>query len=271
MKETVGGMSSQARSRSKPGGGKAGGKRGEDDLWPENEAAQPKGKILIGALLALLLLVGGVVWFFVQKGGDELEVPPGSHLPDVYVPQSASPESTALSQRASDIRAFTEGEVFGDFKEVAYRDYTFTLVKSEVSTDCVRAAWGDLVLQTLRRGECSQVARGAYLSKDKKHAGVFTAINMVDAKSAQQVLNSLDPALKGGFIRPPEFPGVKDFGSGFTAAYSQAIGHYVIMSWVGRAGGEQPRAMNELIDGSLAVQKPEEFAWGRLVQLEPRR
>ncbi|MEO3783538.1 hypothetical protein ABGB12_09420 [Actinocorallia sp. B10E7] len=258
-------MSSQARSRSKPGG--AGG----DDLWPENnESELPKGKILIGSLLALLLLVGGGVWFFVQQGDEDPKIPPGSHLPDVYVPQSADPESSALSRRASDIRAFTEGEVFGEHKEVSYRKYVFTLVKSEVSTDCARAAWGDLVVQTLRRGECSQMARGAYLSKDKKYAGVFVAVNMVDAKSAQQVLNSLDPALKGGFVRPPEFPGVKDFGSGFTAAYSQVIGHYVIMSWVGRAGGEQPQAMNELIDGSLAVQKPEEFAWGRLVQLDPR-
>jgi hypothetical protein len=266
MKETVVGMSSQARSRNRPAGA------GEDGFWPENDAEQPsKGKVLIGALLALLLLAGGGVWFLLQQGeGEEdVEAPPGSHLPKVYVPQSPGKESAALARRASDIRPFTEGEVFDGYKEVAYRDYSFTLVKSEVSADCAKTAWGDLVLQTLRRGECTQVARGAYLSKDKKYAGLFTAINVVDAKSAQQVLNSLDPALKGGFIRPLAIPGVQDFGSGFTAAYSQAIGHYVIMSWVGLADGGQPQAMNELIDASLAVQKPEDFAWGRLIHLEP--
>lgn len=266
MKETVGGMSSQARSRNRPEGAD------EDGLWPESDAERqpPKGKILIGALLALLLLAGGGVWFLLQEGEDEAEIPQGSHLPKVYVPQTPGKESAALAQRSADIRAFTEGEVFGEYKEVAYRDYSFTLVGSEVSTDCARAAWGDLVLETLRRGECSQVARGAYLSKDEKYAGVFVAFNVVDAKSAQQVLNSLDPALKGGFVRPLPMAGAKDFGSGFTAAYSQAIGHYVIMSWVGLADGGQPQAMNELIDISLAVQKPEDFAWGRLVQLDPR-
>ncbi|WP_157963683.1 hypothetical protein [Actinocorallia populi] len=257
-------MSSQARSRNKPKGA------GEDGFWPENEAEPPKGRILVGALLALLLIVGGAVWYVVQKDDGEVEVPPGSHLPDVYVPQTPSQESAALGQRSADIRAFTEGEVFGEAKEVSYREYAFTLVKSEVSANCVRGAWGDLLLQTLRRGECSQMARGAYLSKDKKYAGVFAAINMVDAKSAQQVLNSLDPSLQGGFVRPLPIPGVQDFGSGFTAAYSQAIGHYVIMSWVGLADGAQPQAMNELIDSSLAVQKPEDFAWGRLVQLDPQ-
>lgn len=257
-------MSAQARSRSKSRGA------GEDGFWPENESEPPKGRILIGALLALLLLAGGGVWYLLQQGEDEVEIPPGSHLPDVYVPQAPSKESAALGRRATDIRAFTEGEVFGEAKEVSYQKYSFTLVKSEVSTNCVQAAWGDLLLQTLRRGECSQIARGAYLSQDKKYAGLFTAINVVDAKSAQQVLNSLDPSLKGGFVRPLPIEGVQDFGSGFTAAYAQAIGHYVIMSWVGLADGAQPQAMNELIDSSLAVQKPEDFAWGRLVQLDPR-
>ncbi len=256
----MGGMSSQAKTRAK----------GEGEFWPEDDGELPKGKILIGTLLALLLLIGGGIWFLIQKDDAGAEIPAGSHMPDVYVPQDTDQESSKLALRSADVRAFTEGEVFGDYKDVTYRKYSFTLVKSEVSTNCVMAAWGDLLLQTLRRGECSQVARGAYVSKDKLYAGVFVAINMVDAKSAQQVLNALDPSLKGGFVRPLAIPGVKDFGSGFTAAYSQAIGHYVIMSWVGRSGGEQPQAMNELIDSSLAVQKPEDFAWGRLVQLDPR-
>lgn len=256
----MGGMSAQAKPR-----GKA-----EADFWPEEGKDLPKGKILIGTLLALVLLIAGGIWFLMKQGDDGSEIPPGSHLPNVYVPQNPGQETAGLAQRSADIRPFTEGEVFGDYKEVAYRGYSFTLVKSEVGTNCVQATWGDLLQGALRRGECSQVARGAYLSKDKKYAGLFISINMADAKGAQQVLNSLDPALKGGFVRPLAMPGVKDFGSGFTAAYSQAVGHYVIMSWVGLASGAQPQAMNELIDSSLAVQKPEDFAWGRLVELDPQ-
>jgi hypothetical protein len=37
----------------------------------------------------------------------------------------------------------------------------------------------------------------------------------------------------------------------------------VIKTWVQRAGGGQPASLNEMIDVSLAIEKPADFVWGR--------
>lgn len=251
-------------------------KSAEEEIWPEPSSrggAGGKGKIIVAAVAAVVLVVAAAVAWFVLGSGDGdkgAASPTSGHVPDAYVPQSPGQNAGKVASRKTDIRPFTEGELFDAMKQVKYRSYTFELKGAEVTDDCASAVWGQLLVETLERGDCTQAARGAYLSKDGKGAGIFAAFNMADQRAAQQVLNALDPELKGGFVRPLPIDGVTDFGSGFTAAYTQAIGHYVIMSWVGRSDGSPPEAMNELIDTSLAVQKPEEFAWGRIVLLDPR-
>ncbi|ROO84012.1 hypothetical protein EDD29_1523 [Actinocorallia herbida] len=259
------------------GGTSARTKPAEDEIWPEagGNAGRGRTKILVVIGVVVVLIVAAVAaWLLLPSGGEEDKADAGgasSYVPDVYVPQSPGQSAGKVTARKTDTRPFTEGEVFDEMKQTTYRNYTFQLKDSDVTDDCASAVWGKLLTETLARGECTQIARGAYLSKDGTGAGMFVAINLVDQRAAQQVLNALDPELKGGFVRTLAVDGASaDFGSGFTAAYSQAIGHYVIMSWVGRADGGTPDAMNELIDTSLAVQKPEEFAWGRIVLLDPR-
>jgi hypothetical protein len=240
----------------------------EDGFWPDDAPELPKGKVVAAVLVIVLLLAGGGVWFFLNRGDDAADTGDGQFLPKVYVPQPAGQDTAKLNQRATDSRPFSEGEVFGEAKEVSYRAYKFTLTSSKV-TECVPAVWGARLMGDLSRGQCTQIARGAYLSADKKYAGQFAAINMADVQGAQQVLADLDPATKAGFVKPLPIEGVERFGSGFSAAYPQAIGHYVILSWVQLASGGQPQTLNEMIDASLAVQQAEDFAWGRLVLLDP--
>ncbi|GAB2817869.1 hypothetical protein GCM10022221_14640 [Actinocorallia aurea] len=258
------------------GGTSARTKPAEDEIWPEADKGGGGGrtKILVAVGVVVVLIAAAVgAWLLLPSDDAEGGASSGGgaqYTPDVYVPQTPGQNAGKVASRKTDTRPFTEGEVFDEMKQATYRSFTFRLTDSDVTEDCASVVWGELLTKTLERGECTQVARGAYVSKDGKGAGNFVAINMVDQAAAQQVLNSLDPDLKGGFVRPLAVEGAADFGSGFTAAYSQAIGHYVIMSWVGRADGGTPEAMNELIDTSLAVQKPEEFAWGRIVLLDPR-
>lgn len=251
----MGGMSSQTKSRA-----------GEDGFWPEDVPERSKGKLLAGLLVVVLLLAAGGVYFFLNRSGDDAAASPGEYRPKSYVPQSAGTDTAKLNLRSADPRPFGEGEIFDSAKNVKYKNYEFQLTATKIS-ECSVAVWGELLLSDLRKGECTQVARGAYLSADKKFAGQFAAFNMVDVNAAQLILTDLEGA---GFVRPLEIEGVKEFGKGFTSAFAQVIGHYVIVSWVGRAGGEEPATLNELIDASLAVTtKAEDFAWGRLVLLDP--
>ncbi|WP_460365182.1 hypothetical protein [Actinocorallia lasiicapitis] len=253
-------MSSQTRARG-----------GEDEFWPDAPDG-PRGR-LIGLVLAVVVLLaavgGGAWWFLGRDDGDGIDASAGERLPLSYVSQPADKDTAKLNDRATDARPFTEGEIFEDKKKVSYKNHTFEL-KGQKLADCPSASWGPVFEKTLADAGCTQIARGLYLSTDGKYAGLFVAFNLADEKGANLVMNGMDVQKKAGFVHPLESSEVKNFGGVWSAAYSSVIGHYVIMSWVQRADGARPDSINEMIDTSLAVQSAEDFAWQRLVLIDPQ-
>jgi hypothetical protein len=252
---------------------------GGDDFWPEEKrgrrrekAGPPKPKVpLIIAAVVAVVVLAGVAGFFVLRGGGgegEAAAGPGNGAkltPTAYTPQMADKDMARLAQRSADQRAVTQGEAFpADVKTVAYQKYSFTLAGSQLSNDCKSVTWGARLQGDLAKYQCSQVARGAYVSQDRRHVGQFVAINLVNQEGADQIVRDLDPQTAAGFVYPLNAPGAPPFAKGFSAAYAQAYGHYAIITWVQRAGGAQPASLNEMIDISLAVEKPADFVWGRL-------
>jgi hypothetical protein len=226
--------------------------------------------LIIAAIVVVILVVAGGAGFFLLGGGDEDEVgaAPGNGAklsPTAYTPQMADKDMAKLAQRSADQRPVTQGEAFpADVKTVAYQKYSFTLAGSQLSNDCKTATWGARLQGDLAKYQCSQIARGAYVSQDRKHVGQFVAINLASQEGADQIVRDLDPQTAAGFVYPLTAPGSPAFASGFSAAYAQAYGHYAIITWVQRAGGVQPASLNEMIDISLAIEKPADFVWGRL-------
>jgi hypothetical protein len=132
-------------------------------------------------------------------------------------------------------------------------------------SDCATATWGEELQADLRKYGCTQVARGAYVTQDKKYLGQFVAMNLDQVQGAEQIVRDLDPSSNAGFVSPLTAAGTESFGNGFSAAYSQSFGHYVVISWVERAGGQAPQTMNELLDASIAIERADDFVWERLV------
>jgi hypothetical protein len=226
------------------------------------------------AAAVVALVVAGAAGFFVLRGGDE-DAAAGSGngpqlLPTAYTPQIADKDMAKLGQRGADQRPITEGEAFpADVKTVAYQKYSLTLAGSHLSNDCKAVTWGARLQGDLARYQCTQIARGAYVSQDRKHVGQFVAINLMNAEGAEQIVRVLDPVTAAGFVYPLNAEGAPPFAKGFSAVYAQAYGHYAIFTWVQRAGGAQPPSLNEMIDVSLAVEKPADFVWGRLELVAP--
>lgn len=222
---------------------------------------------MVAAVAALI--VAGAAGFLVL-GGDEEKRPSASGnglqlLPTAYTPQMADKDMAKLAQRSADQRPITQGEAFpADVKTVAYQKYSFSLAASQLSNDCKSVTWGARLQADLAKYQCTQVARGAYVSPDRKHVGQFIAINLASQEGAEQIVRDLDPQTGAGFVYPLAAEGAPPFAAGFSAAYAQAYGHYVITTWVQRAGGVQPPSLNEMIDTSLAIEKPADFVWGRL-------
>ncbi|MEW2356647.1 hypothetical protein [Spirillospora sp. NPDC029432] len=257
-------------------------KDGGTDIRPGGGRADRRAKparsrlplIIVAAVLAVAV-AGGVVAFFVLGGEEKPAGAPGNGAqisPVAYTPQTSDKDMAKLAQRSADQRPVTQGEAFpADVKTVAYQKYSFTLAASQLSNDCKAVTWGARLQADLAKHQCSQIARGAYVSQDKRHVGQFIAVNLASQEGAEQIVRTLDPATGGGFVLPLTAPGTPDFAKGFSAAYAQAYGHYAIVTWVQRAGGAQPASLNEMIDASLAVEKPADFVWGRLELVDGTR
>jgi hypothetical protein len=243
----------------------------ENDFWPADrpERKGPPKLLIIAAALLGLAVAGTLAVVLLTGGEDKNPAAARPVLPTVYTPALANKETARLGKRAADPRPLTAGEVFTPrTKTVTYRNYSFTLANSEVSADCKAVTWGARLQQDLQRHGCNQILRGAYVSADKRHAGQFIAVNLSDQAGAEQIVRDLNPDSDAGFVLPLTAPGTAAFGGGFSAAYAQTFGHYAVVTWVQRAGGAQPASLNEMIDVSLAVEKPGDFVWSRL-QLLP--
>jgi hypothetical protein len=238
----------------------------DEEFWPAERGGPSRRTLLIGAAVTLVVVIAAVVVFVLRSGEDEtVGAPAGDRpIPTTYVGTGADPGTTKLNLRSTDQRPLTEGEVFGDVGTVTYRKFTFTLVGKAVSSDCRTATWGQRLQADLQRYGCNQLARGAFVSADKKYVGQFFALNLDRSEGAQQIVRDLDNAVGAGFLSPLPAPGVDNFGGGFSAAYAEPLGHYVIMSWVQRKGGVRPGSLNEMIDASLAIGRAGDFAWQRL-------
>ncbi|WP_433324888.1 hypothetical protein [Spirillospora sp. CA-294931] len=216
--------------------------------------------VVVAAVVGAVVLMGGDDKGGAAAGGNGSRV-----MPTAFTPQMGDKAMAKLASRDVDKRPVTQGEAFpADAKTVTYQKFSFTLAGSKLTDDCKSVTWGERLHADLAQYHCSQIGRGAYLSQDKKHAGQFMWINLDSQKGAEQIVRSLDPASASGFVLPLVAPGVEKFGTGFSAAYVQAFGHYAVVTWVQRAGGERPASLNEMIDASLAIEKPADFVWGRL-------
>jgi hypothetical protein len=242
----------------------------EDDFWPADRPRVGRSKLLIGIGLAVVVVIIVVVAAVVLTSGGDKQTPAGGSAagapPTVWVGTAADAGTAKLNLRTADQRPLNAGEVFtNEVKTVTHGKYVFTLAGSQLSGDCASVTWGQRLQADLREYGCTQVARGAYLSKDKRHVGQFVALNLDRLEGAEQVIRDLDPQTGSGFVLPLNAPGISKFGAGFSAAYGQSFGHYAIVSWVQRNGGGRPDSMNELLDASVAIEGANDFVWQRLV------
>jgi hypothetical protein len=224
--------------------------------------------LIIGGAAVVVLLVVAVVAIVAVTGGDGKKSQAAAAarvLPKIYVNTPPNSLVKKLNERSKDNRPLNKSEVFDDQAQtVTHGKYSFKLAGSAM-TDCASATWGGELQSDLKKYGCTQILRGAYVSQDKAYLGQFVAMNLAQLQGAEQIVRDLDPNSTAGFVSPLTVAGSENFSDGFSAAYTQSFGHYVVISWVERTGGEQPHTMNELLDASIAIERADDFVWERLV------
>jgi hypothetical protein len=225
--------------------------------------------LIIGGAAAAVLLIVAVVAVVAMGGGGGKKPEAAAAvkvLPKIYVNTPPNAQVKKLADRNKDKRPLNQNEVFGDDdKTVSHGKYTFTLAGSDLAGDCKTVTWGQQLQADLQKYGCTQIARGAYVSNDKQYVGQFIALNLETLDGASQIIRDLDPGSNAGFVSPLTVKGTPNFSKGFSAAYSQPFGHFVVISWVEKAGGAQPQTMNELLNASIAIERADDFVWERLV------
>ncbi|MEV5575123.1 hypothetical protein AB0L06_34230 [Spirillospora sp. NPDC052269] len=246
----------------------------------------PSARTYFGWAMGLvLLLVVGVAALIVGTNdtrakpdagddGSSGATSPTGVAPSTY---SSSPSSRAyagIEKRSVDAAPLTEGEAFPpDASTIQVsRKVRLTLKAKELGSGCTAAVWGSATAKALQRAGCTQVARTLYADTAHGYALSVTVFNLVDAPSANTLVDALGQGSGGGFVRPlsseptgsntggskdttgSNTGGSKDTGGskgssgskgslgtfgqdGYGAARGVAMGHYAVVAWAQRLSG----------------------------------
>ncbi|MCP2338206.1 hypothetical protein [Actinomadura rupiterrae] len=151
---------------------------------------------------------------------------------------SSSPSTRAyagIEKRSADTAPLTEGEAFppdATTVEVSGKA-KLTLRAKQLSGDCTSAVWGSDIAKGLHRAGCTQAARTLYADTAHGYALSVTVFNLVDAPSANAVVDALGQGRGGGFAKPLTSDGpLGTFGQqGYGAARGVAMGHFAVVAW----------------------------------------
>lgn len=168
--------------------------------------------------------------------------------------QAASTAAFApIADRGSDRKPLTAADVV-DTKTITDADSkaAVKLTASKLDRRCAVAVWGSALARELQRGGCTQAARGVYA--DKTYAAMVTIFNLADVKSADRLVATIEPGSANGFPLVPS--GATTLGRGFSIARGVAMGHYAVISWVGRADGTGDEQDPKLLSLLVATGRP---------------
>jgi hypothetical protein len=181
------------------------------------------------AVASLVLLVGAGAALFT------LTRPETGPSPAVFRGERTSALYAPIASRRSDPRPLTVAEVFGPASaRLTAEGVTVERRGTEASADCAGALWGSGA--TAAVSGCAQVVRAGYTSPDGRLSGQYAVFDLPDGAAADRLVAALDPAHRGGFLRlAPGQPA--SFDPARSRAQARALGHFVVVNWVGASGG----------------------------------
>ncbi|MQA97947.1 MAG: hypothetical protein GEV11_26280 [Streptosporangiales bacterium] len=203
--------------------------------------------LILGGLAFLVSLVLVVV-VLVQGASDPEEEASGEGsgkvgqdqplAPTGFQRQASLPVFAPIARRAAGEQPISTEELFDDeVKKLTFKGRELRLRETKADPDCAAAVWGNSLREELGARGCTRVLRASYSDPDDRYLGQFAVLDVADVRSADSLLNAFDPNRSTGFVLPLTAK-TEGFGKGHTEATAQAMGHYVVIAWVGRADGK---------------------------------
>ncbi|MFC6082845.1 hypothetical protein [Sphaerisporangium aureirubrum] len=184
-------------------------------------------RVWITVTALAVLAGGGAALFAVTR-------PETGPSPAAFRGEPTSALYAPITSRSSDPRPLTVAEVFGPpSARLTAEGVTMERRGTEASADCGSALWGSGV--TAAAAGCARVVRAGYVSGDGLLSGQYAVFDLPDGAAADRLVAALNPARRGGFLRPA--PGQSaSFDPARSRAQARALGHFVVVNWVGAAG-----------------------------------
>ncbi|WP_405151582.1 hypothetical protein OG589_21105 [Sphaerisporangium sp. NBC_01403] len=182
----------------------------------------------IAVAVAGVLAVAGAVLFVTLR-------PETGPSPARFHGERTSALYAPIATRALDPRPLSEQEVFGQARTPASSGVSMERREVTVSADCAEAVWGSGPAAALTG--CAQVLRASFAVSGGGVSGQYAVFDLADGGSADRLVAALDPAHGEGFLRlAPGQP--ESFDAGHSRAEVRALGHFVVVNWVGPVGDE---------------------------------
>ncbi|MEV7967579.1 hypothetical protein AB0O34_16570 [Sphaerisporangium sp. NPDC088356] len=187
----------------------------------------PSRTWIVVAVAGVLAAAGAVVFFTTR--------PETGPSPARFRGERTSALYAPIATRALDPRPPSEQEVFGQAARLTSSGVSMERRQVTVSSDCAEALWGSGPAAAL--AGCAQVLRGSFASSDGGVSGQYAVFDLADGASADRLVAALDPKDGDGFLRlAPGQP--QSFDAGHSRAEVRALGHFVVVNWVGPVGDE---------------------------------
>ncbi|GII86322.1 hypothetical protein Ssi03_43120 [Sphaerisporangium siamense] len=209
-------------------------------------------RALIVAAVAGVLAAAGAVLFVVTR-------PETGPSPAYFRGEGTSALYAPIATRRQDPGPLTEQEVFGQAARLVEQGVTMERREAALSADCAEALWGSGVKAAA--AGCAGVARASFAGAGGAVSGQYAVFDMPDGAAADRLVAALDPRRGGGFLRtaPGQPP---SFDAGHSRAAVRALGHFVVVNWVGPVGDERGA---DLTLPQLALERIGAFAQRRVL------
>ncbi|NUP02336.1 MAG: hypothetical protein HOW59_30880 [Nonomuraea sp.] len=220
----------------------------------------PKGKskrallVTLGALALAGVATGG---FFAYRAlsttpptataGALPTATPSPSAEPATSPPTGVPGASVLNSEETDPQKLSLSEAFPK-KKVSAAGMTFTRVKTDVETDCEKAASGAFA-DALHEGKCSRIVRATYVDSKKRYA-LTTGIAVLPTKEAAVQADQAKNLSRNVWFRP--LPGAEGSGAErvhIAGGYAAGLvwGRYIVFSYATHADGHTPEAKEKTL------------------------
>ncbi|MEU7937009.1 hypothetical protein [Microbispora bryophytorum] len=220
------------------------------------------GGVLAIALVLTLVVnaIGGGQSQSAQVSGEV----PGEGLPASFQSWPSLKELAPIADRKADTAPLTVQEVFGA-RTLTAGKVTLRRLASRLDQACAGAVWGADLSEALAEAGCGQAVRGLYATADGVYVTQYTLFNLTDATAAQSLAKSMESLYRGAWVQPLESSRAK-FGA-YSEANAYVLGHYLGVTWIGRADGAEPGEKDDFIMLGLAAREAEKALFRRVVKV----